>query len=237
MKTVNNQSLSDDSKTSSSKVLFWVFTVIASIICALIVMTGFSMWIFIAVGLWAWFLRSVWNKTKIGALVIGKSVVIGIVLIIVSLFFLSATSKKDMHKTEDVETKQESVKTQQATKEVDKISQFLLSLQQETDIDFEQVEDAAKIVWTNGGPGLGLQDGKKIKTVDTSTKSWKLIKQYFEDRDGTHGTVGMVFVNEGADNQDGYYFQGGEYKMLMCVLTQSNEETNVSCGWGPGGGK
>ena len=102
-------------------------------------------------------------------------------------------------------------------------------------MDFGQVTDAVGIVWTNGGAGLALQESKEIKANDASGKDWKLIKQYFEDNNGTHGTIGMVFA--GAENQDGYYFQNGEFKMLMCILTDVEEVITVSCGWGPGGGK
>ncbi len=246
----NNSTSSDtppnnDKKGSSSKALFWIFLVIGVSLCILILLMDFSVWFMFAVVMWAWFLHGLWSRANVGALMVGKTIMIGTVLVIVSLFFVNAAllGSEDIQEEynqvvnviDKKDVKQKENKLEEKSKSTDKISQFFVELEKETNIDFGQVADATGIVWTNGGAGLALQKAKEIKTSDASNKDWKLIKQYFEDNNGTHGTIGMVFTGE--KNQDGYYFQDGEFKMLMCVLTDAKKIITVSCGWGPGGGK
>ncbi len=245
----SQQNDNQNKKGSSSKALFWIFLISGILIFLFMFVIDAIMASFVFLALWIWFLMSIWKKANQGILLIGQTIGVGIafltVAFIISIIIISSEDSVDENKSveetvqikEDIkEVAQDEQKKDDAKAVVkkDKISQFFADLEKETGVDFGQ-EKMAKVVWTNGGAGLGLQDAKEIVASDTSSKDFKTIQKYFESNGGTHGTVGMVF--KGESNQDGYYFQDGEYKMLMCVLTDTQKTIKVSCGWGPGGNK
>ena len=239
------QNDNQDKKGSSSKVLFWIFLVVGIILSVLILIMDFSVWFMLAVVMWAWFLHSLWTKAALGALMVGKTILIGIVLIIVSFFFINmvlpgseeAQKEHDEFLVETDKIGEEQEKEQQEQVKTDKIVKFLSELEEGTDIAFGKILKDDDALWTSTNISLAPTDAKIMNTGNVSDDSWSKIKQYFKDREGHHGTIGFEFVDKNDNEQTGYLFDDGEYAHLMCILTESKDAIWVSCGWGPGGEK
>ncbi len=243
---ISGENDNQSKKKSKSKILFWIFLIIGVILAILMMLTsGFSGWFIIGLVLWGWFLRSIWMKTIFGTLVVWKGILICIGLIIVSfaLIDLALPASEEVQKEHEKAMTQFEDKKQNEEKSVvkedikmDQISQFLTELKKGTEIDFGKITSDDNALWTSTNIALVPTNAKIMTVKSTSKKDWNEIETYFKDMNGHHGTIGFEFVDKSDDKQEGYLFDAGKYPHMMCIMTKTNKEIRVSCGWGPGGG-
>ncbi|XLQ20739.1 MAG: hypothetical protein ACKUBY_03105 [Candidatus Moraniibacteriota bacterium] len=247
--TASQNNDNQNNEDPKSKILFWIFLVVGVILSCMVLLMDFSIWFVVTAVLWAWFLRNIWIKTVANSLIVGKTILVGVILIFTSFVFMgvavsgSEETENDVvvksEKTQETEKAKAEEKNDVVKKEVkqDKISQFMMDLKKETNINFGEIAGDKNVLWTSTSMALVPTDAKTMIVNDVSDKKWSKMKSYFKDRKGHHGTIGFEFVDKSDNKQDGYLFDDGDYRHLMCILTKAEKTMSISCGWGPGGGE
>ena len=220
-----------------SKIVFWIFVAIAVFFFLAFWGSGWSFWTFLGIIVWGVFLRWLWVHVTSGFFAIGKILVLGCVVIVLSFIFVDPEESADV----SVEKKMEVTEKSEGNDmylvdgvEDDHIVQFLLTLKKDTGINFSKIQND-EVVWT-GGPGLQLQKAKSFGVEELTPKDFDKIQKFFLDLGANNGGLGFEFVPPAGTQSSGFALTDEENTGMMCVLIGvDNEGVMVGCGWGPTG--
>lgn len=229
--------VSEKSKSKVGKIFFWVFLIIGLFFLLAFLGKGLTFWVAVGIAMWAYFLWWTWKHIAAGSLALGKMLVFGAVVFVVSIV-IATPEEEGMGVSVDIE-KEDAVNNVhdaylEEGVEDDAIVDFLLELKQGTKINFSRIQNDKDIVWPAGDISLALQKGKSFTAEDLSPKDFDKIQEYFLSTGADDGGIGFTFSGFEGKNAAGFALKHDPYKGMMCVLVGiDNDGVLVGCGWGP----
>lgn len=243
------------SKNSLGKIFFVIFSIIALFFFFAFWGSGWSFRTILGIIFWVFFLKWLWTQSQVTSFNVGKMLVFGSILIVVS-FFIPTPRDDDSFKTTNTTIKESEVKkvtsTDKKVTSTDKVAsldtsyledgvendivvKLLFDIERYMGITFSKIQNDDNVIWSSQNVQLQLEKSKSFYGEGLAPKDLDKLKSYFINNGATTGGLGFTFVPPVGIQSSGFALTHKPYQGMMCVIEVGDNGVFISCGFGPGG--